>query len=87
MGEALGEFAKNGLLNIVGGCCGTTPDHLAAIVEAVREVAPRPVPENHNICMLSGVEPLKLNDVTGFVNVGERTNARLRPLQKINHGR
>ncbi len=74
MGEALGEFAKNGLLNIVGGCCGTTPDHLAAIVDAVREVEPRPVPENHNICMLSGLEPLKLDDVTGFVNVGERTN-------------
>ena len=74
MGEALREFAENGLLNIVGGCCGTTPDHLAAIVEAVKGVTPRPVPENHHICTLSGLEPLKLNDVTGFVNVGERTN-------------
>ncbi|MDA0656773.1 MAG: methionine synthase, partial [Proteobacteria bacterium] len=74
MGEALREFADNQLVNIVGGCCGTTPEHLEAIADAVAGLAPRGVPEKSHICSLSGLEPLILNDVTGFVNVGERTN-------------
>jgi 5-methyltetrahydrofolate--homocysteine methyltransferase len=74
MAEALAEFAESGLINVVGGCCGTTPDHIAAIADSVAGIAPRSQPEDRHICTLSGLEPLVFNDVTGFVNVGERTN-------------
>ncbi len=74
MAEQLGEFARSGLVNIVGGCCGTRPDHIAAISEAVRDVAPREIPDAQPICRLSGLEPLYVDDVAGFINVGERTN-------------
>ena len=74
MAEQLGEFARSGFVNIVGGCCGTTPDHIRAIVAAVDDVAPRPVPKNEHHCRLSGLEPLNINAVTGFINIGERTN-------------
>jgi 5-methyltetrahydrofolate--homocysteine methyltransferase len=74
MAEQLCEFAGSGFLNIVGGCCGTTPDHIAAIAEAVRRIAPRPLPEIEPLCRLSGLEPLTVGPVTGFVNIGERTN-------------
>ena len=74
MAGHLREFAESGFVNIVGGCCGTTPDHIRAIAEAVADVAPRTVPEIERHCRLSGLDPLTFGPVTGFVNVGERTN-------------
>ena len=74
MAEHLGEFARSGFVNIVGGCCGTTPDHIRAIAAAVDGITPRPIPDNPPHCRLSGLEPLNFGGVTGFVNVGERTN-------------
>ncbi len=74
MAEMLGEFARSGLLNIVGGCCGTTPDHIRAIAAAVRDVPPRSRPSPPPYCRLSGLEPLTIGPDTLFVNVGERTN-------------
>ncbi|HXE58576.1 MAG TPA: methionine synthase [Gemmatimonadales bacterium] len=70
----LGEFARSGLVNVVGGCCGTTPAHIAAIAEAVRGVPPRVPPTVERRCRLSGLEPLNIGRDTLFVNVGERTN-------------
>ncbi|KRE96380.1 methionine synthase [Nocardioides sp. Soil774] len=82
----LAEFAEAGFLNLVGGCCGTTPDHIAAIAGAVEGKARRePVP-HQPVMRLSGLEPLTINDDSLFVNVGERTNitgsARFRKLIK-----
>ena len=74
MAGAIAEFAESGFVNIVGGCCGTTPDHIAAIVKAVEGIKPRPVPKPSNRCRLAGLEPLNFGPITGFVNVGERTN-------------
>ncbi|MBO6826756.1 MAG: methionine synthase [Sneathiella sp.] len=74
MASMLQEFAESGLVNIVGGCCGTRPEHINAIAEAVSGVKPRHLPEKDTICRLSGLEPLYLDDTVGFVNVGERTN-------------
>ncbi|NIR28193.1 MAG: methionine synthase [Gammaproteobacteria bacterium] len=74
MAEQLGEFARSGLLNLVGGCCGTTPEHVRAIAEAVRGVAPRELPELPVRCRLSGLEPVTLGPESLFVNIGERTN-------------
>jgi len=74
MAMHLREFAESGFVNIVGGCCGTTPSHIEGIAKAVSSAAPRPIPQVEPYCALSGLEPLTLNDVTGFVNVGERTN-------------
>ncbi|MEX2452001.1 MAG: methionine synthase [Rhodospirillales bacterium] len=82
MAEQLRGFAQSGLVNLVGGCCGTTPDHIKAIAEAVSDMAPRPIAEIEPTCRLSGLEPLVFNDVTGFVNVGERTNVAGSPLFK-----
>ena len=70
----LREFAQSGLVNIVGGCCGTTPAHIKAIAEAVSGVVPRPVPEITPQLRLSGLEPFNVGDDALFVNVGERTN-------------
>ncbi|HVL73633.1 MAG TPA: methionine synthase, partial [Beijerinckiaceae bacterium] len=70
----LGEFAEAGLVNIVGGCCGTTPAHIRAIAQAVAGKAPRPVPEHPRLMRLSGLEPFVLTKDIPFVNVGERTN-------------
>jgi 5-methyltetrahydrofolate--homocysteine methyltransferase len=70
----LAEFAQSGLLNIVGGCCGTTPDHIRLIAEAVRGVKPRNRASVEVKCRLSGLEPLNISEDTLFVNVGERTN-------------
>src|SRR2546427_212338 len=70
----LREFAESGFLNIVGGCCGTTPDHIRAIARAVRELPPREPPAAANKLRLSGLEPLNVGDDSLFVNVGERTN-------------
>lgn len=74
MATHLGDFAKSGLVNIVGGCCGTTPAHIMAIRVSVTPHKPREIPEPSTALTLSGLEPLHFNDVTGFVNVGERTN-------------
>jgi len=74
MAETLNEFAASGFLNVVGGCCGTTPDHVAAIAEGVKEISPRVLPDLDVHGRLSGLEPLNIDNVTGFVNVGERTN-------------
>ncbi|MFW5802355.1 MAG: methionine synthase, partial [Verrucomicrobiota bacterium] len=74
MASVLGEFAREGLVNIVGGCCGTTPDHLAAIVEEVSRHLPRAIPEPSRHTCLSGLEGLTVTPDSLFVNVGERTN-------------
>jgi len=74
MSTIIGEFAQAGWLNIVGGCCGTTPEHIEAIVEAVAGVAPRGRQEARTTLTLAGLEPLKVDDSSLFVNVGERTN-------------
>ena len=68
------EFATSGLVNIVGGCCGTTPDHIRAIAEAVAGVPPRQQVTNEPLMRLSGLEPFTLTNDIRFVNVGERTN-------------
>jgi 5-methyltetrahydrofolate--homocysteine methyltransferase len=70
----LHEFAESGLVNIVGGCCGTTPEHIAAIAAEVRGVKPRVPPKPDHRLRLSGLEPLNVGDDSLFVNVGERTN-------------
>jgi 5-methyltetrahydrofolate--homocysteine methyltransferase len=70
----LGDWAANGFLNIVGGCCGTTPDHIRAIVAAVSQHSPRVVPEIETQCRLSGLEACNIGKDSLFVNVGERTN-------------
>ena len=70
----LKEFAESGLINITGGCCGTTPDHIRAIYNAVKDIKPRQVPETKPACRLSGLEPFNITDDSLFVNVGERTN-------------
>ncbi|MDZ3824101.1 MAG: methionine synthase [Pseudoxanthomonas sp.] len=84
MAGTLGGFARDGLLNIVGGCCGTTPAHIAAIARAVERVAPRPLPAPDTVTRLAGLEPLRLIPELNFINVGERTNvtgsARFRKL-------
>ena len=74
MAEALGEFAESGFVNIVGGCCGVTPEHIHALHARLRDCQPRPLPEIPPHCRLSGLEALTLNATTGFINVGERTN-------------
>lgn len=74
MATALSEWANHGLVNIVGGCCGTTPAHIKAIADAVRGVAPRAVPDVPHELRLSGLEPITVGPNTNFVNVGERTN-------------
>ena len=88
MAELVGEFATAGLVNIVGGCCGTTPDHIAAIAKAVAGLAPRKVPAIAPLLRLSGLEPFTLTPDIRFVNVGERTNvtgsAKFRKLIKNN---
>jgi len=71
---ALGEFARNGWLNIVGGCCGTTPEWIAAIAGAVEGVPPRKVEPGPDYTTLSGMEPVVIRPETNFVMVGERTN-------------
>jgi len=68
------EFAENGWVNIVGGCCGTTPEHIAAISKAVENVAPRQQPELDPVLRLSGNEPFVYSELMNFVNIGERTN-------------
>jgi len=74
MSALVGEFAASGLVNVVGGCCGTTPDHIAAIARAVSGHAPRVVPEIEPRMRLSGLEPFVHLAEMRFVNIGERTN-------------
>ncbi|MCD2177385.1 methionine synthase [Rhizobium sp. C1] len=74
MAEQVEGFAREGLVNIVGGCCGSTPEHIKAIAEAVAKHKPREIPERPPLMRLSGLEPFTLTKDIPFVNVGERTN-------------
>ncbi|WP_028456125.1 methionine synthase [Chitinilyticum litopenaei] len=74
MAPQVREWAEAGLVNIIGGCCGTTPAHIAAIYQAVKDLPPRQLPEIEAKCRLSGLEPFNIGDADLFVNVGERTN-------------
>ena len=74
MAVVVEEFAASGFLNIVGGCCGTTPAHIKAIAEAVAKYPPRAIPDIPKACRLSGLEPFTIDRSSLFVNVGERTN-------------
>ena len=74
MSEIVSEFAASGLVNIIGGCCGSTPEHIRAIADSVRDMAPRVIPERSHACRLSGLEPFNIEADSLFVNVGERTN-------------
>ncbi|MGZ5410448.1 MAG: methionine synthase, partial [Aeromicrobium sp.] len=82
------EFAASGLVNLLGGCCGTTPEHIGAITSSVKGLTPRVAPETAPACRLSGLEPVNITEDSLFVNVGERTNitgsARFRNLIKAN---
>ncbi len=68
------EFAEAGLVNVVGGCCGTTPDHIKAIAAATRDLVPRHVPERQPMARFSGLEPFSIFEGSNFVMIGERTN-------------
>ena len=74
MAAQIEGFAADGLVNIVGGCCGSTPDHIRAIAQAVARHKPRPIPEFEPLMKLSGLEPFTLDATIPFVNIGERTN-------------
>ena len=74
MAAQIAGFADSGFVNIVGGCCGTTPTHIRAIAEAVKTLKPRKRPLDSHVLQLSGLEPLIVDETTGFINVGERTN-------------
>jgi 5-methyltetrahydrofolate--homocysteine methyltransferase len=74
MAEEIGEWARSGFLNLVGGCCGTTPEHIRAIREAVEHEDPRGIPDIKPECRLAGLEPMNIGADSLFVNVGERTN-------------
>ena len=84
MAEIMAQFAADGLINLAGGCCGTTPEHISQIRAAVEPHAPRQIPELSVRCRLSGLEPMSIGPDSLFVNVGERTNvtgsARFRKL-------
>ncbi len=70
----LGDYAREGFVNLVGGCCGTTPEHIRVLAAAVEGIAPRSVPSSQPFLRLSGLEPLVLREDTNLINVGERTN-------------
>ena len=74
MAEHIKEWAESGFLNIVGGCCGSSPEHIKAIADAVSDIQPRTIPEITTECRLSGLEPFNIAADSLFVNVGERTN-------------
>ena len=74
MAKEIGEWAKSGFLNIIGGCCGTGPAHIKAMAKAVGDIVPRPTPNHEIQCRLSGLEPLNIGKNSLFVNVGERAN-------------
>ena len=68
------DYVASGLVNIIGGCCGTTPDHIRLMAEAIRDVVPRQIPEKKKYTSFSGLEPLIMRENINFVNIGERTN-------------
>ena len=74
MAEIIEGFARDGFLNIIGGCCGSRPDHIEAIAQAVSKYSPRKIPEQKPALRLSGLEPFTGDENTLFINVGERTN-------------
>jgi 5-methyltetrahydrofolate--homocysteine methyltransferase len=74
MAKAIAEWAESGFLNIVGGCCGTTPDHIRAFASIIADKKPRVIPDIPVECRLSGLEPFNIGEDSLFVNVGERTN-------------
>ena len=74
MREVLTDYAASGFVNLIGGCCGTTPEHISAMVDAVAKLPPRRLPDQSKHCRLSGLEPLDITPESLFVNVGERTN-------------
>lgn len=74
MADEIAEWADNGLVNIVGGCCGTGPDHIRALVEQIATIPPRQIPQIDRALRLSGLEPFTLDKNSLFANVGERTN-------------
>ncbi len=74
MATLVSDIAKRGLINIVGGCCGSTPEHIAAIAKVVENVNPRNIEKKKNFTFLSGLESTVIRDDSLFVNVGERTN-------------
>jgi 5-methyltetrahydrofolate--homocysteine methyltransferase len=74
MAKQLSDYAREGMVNLVGGCCGTTPDHIRAISDEAKRHKPRVIPEIKPYLRLSGLEPLVIRPETNFVNIGERTN-------------
>ena len=74
MAEIIKEFASSGLVNLVGGCCGTTPNHIRAISESISGIKPRDLPKIDPYTKLSGLEPITIRPDSNFINVGERTN-------------
>ena len=74
MADQLREYAESNFVNLVGGCCGTTPEHIEEIAKAAGECSPREIPEQEPYLRLSGLEPLVVRPDTNFVNIGERTN-------------
>nr|WP_269780745.1 methionine synthase [Photobacterium iliopiscarium] len=74
MAEHIKEWAQQGFLNLVGGCCGTTPEHIRQMYQVTKNIKPRVLPEIKVACRLSGLEPLTIEAESLFVNVGERTN-------------
>lgn len=74
MGQYIENFAKSGLVNIIGGCCGTTPDHIRVMADAVKNISPRVFSSEQPYSQYSGLEPLILRENINFVNIGERTN-------------
>lgn len=74
MAQHIGEWARAGFLNLVGGCCGTTPEHIRQMAKVVEGVKPRALPDIPVACRLSGLEPLTITKESLFINVGERTN-------------
>lgn len=74
MAQHIGEWARAGFLNLVGGCCGTTPEHIRQMAKVVEGVKPRALPDIPVACRLSGLEPLTITQESLFINVGERTN-------------
>lgn len=74
MGHQIKDFLTNGFLNIVGGCCGTTPEHIAEIAKLAKQCPPRPVPPADTLMHLSGLEAVTMRPESNFMNVGERTN-------------
>ncbi len=74
LAQELADWARHGLMNIAGGCCGTTPEHIRAVAQALEGIAPRAIPAIEPKLRLAGLEPLNIGDDSLFVNVGERTN-------------